>query len=138
MDISKIVPVDEDSGIVEHLKDPTQKPEFYEEDGKQKPVEFCVMGSWSEAFKKAARKANDARQDAARKGETLTPDEEDALDYETEAACIKWWCFKSNGQPLPITGPNWKALATKRPNWRTTLLTLIGDHERFFAASSAR
>lgn len=139
MDINTIVPLDEDSGLIEHLKDPTGALEYFTDaTGKQQPVTLCVMGSYSAAFKAAAKAANEKRQDAARKGETLTPAEEDALDYETEAACIKSWVFTSNGQPLPITGANWKALAAKRENWRTQVLTLIGAHERFFAASSAR
>src|SRR4051812_27292675 len=109
MDFNTIVPLDEDSGVVEHLKDPTGTPEYFTDaSGKKHPVTMTIMGSYSTAFKNAARAANEKRKDAAQKGETLTDVEEEALDFETEAACIKAWVFTQNGQPMPITGANWK------------------------------
>lgn len=138
MDITSITPLDEDSGLTLHLNDPTGKPEYFEEDGKKRPVEMCIVGSYSKTFRGVIKSSNAKRTDAARKGDVLTDADEEEINYETEAACIKWWCFSANGKPLPITGATWKQLAEMRPNWRTQFLEAFTDHERFFVASSAR
>ncbi len=136
MDINSIRVLDEDTGRVLQFKDPTGKLETYRDGTETKPVAVRVMGSYSRAYRDAAKVARDRFQDAVRQGDTVSDAEQETIQFDTEAACIQWWCFQSNGQSLPITGANWKAIAEKRPDWREQFLTALTDHEAFFVESS--
>ena len=135
MDISTLGTVNEDDGIVLHLKD-VQGELMYDGEGDSKtPVVIRHAGTYSKTYRKALADVIKKNSKAARRGVTLDAESAELAALTVEAACIFEWTFTSGSRPFPITPDNWRALIDKQPQFQDQLRESMSDHERFSSGS---
>jgi len=125
LDISRIEPLDEDSGVVVNLTDLHGVP---------LDVTITVAGTYSRRFRDAQHRL--ATSEPVRPRSSL--EQINATALALEAACIVAWDFVDGGAPLPITPDVWSQIAAQRPNWREQVQSAMVDHACHFDAARQR
>lgn len=135
MDIAKLKPTKQDEGVRVHFKNADGEYEYEGEGDDKKPVTALVAGEYSERHKKATRKLTEKslkRQDVTLNVETL-----DERSRDIQAACIIEWDFTADGKPFPITGKNWAAILSVKPEYEKQVASAIYSYSSFFDKPSA-
>jgi hypothetical protein len=135
MDISSIGTVNEDDGIVLHLKDINDELMYDGTGDAQTPVTIRHGGTYSKVYRDALAAVVKSNSKVARRGGVLDAETAERAALRVEAACIFEWSFTAGGKPYPITPDNWKALVDKQPQWQDQLRVSMNDHERFSSGS---
>ena len=129
MDLKDLKTTNEDEGVILHLKDRNDAPEFDNEN----PLTMLVAGRYSTRYKAAQRKQSER---SYRRGAALKPEDMEQALLSIEAACIIEWPFTSEGQPFPITKDNWAAIIDVCPWYQAQVRNAIENYARIKASAA--